>query len=197
MLVDIVLYSGILLIVILPIVAIKKFKQIPQGLAVLVTIITVPVALNFFGMAHISGNPLKNRTFNCSPDSVLRFRPEVFSKGQAVSFEKPDEKSFPSVTLGSVNESQWFMTTITLDIPPVRETAPKTELDITNNLIAFDDAFYNNVIKSVIKCQDFTGNLLYTYNPVNRQDLCYLLNRNKLSDYRECSKEIKAKFEVN
>lgn len=51
--------------------------------------------------------------------------------------------------------------------------------------------------KELINCKEFKYNAVYQINPNDEKSRCYLLNRSKLTDYPECSKGIKAKFEMN
>ena len=55
---------------------------------------------------------------------------------------------------------------------------------------------FNQDIKKIIDCKDFNFSAIHSMSRAGGVDNCYLLNRNKLTDYPECSKEIKAEFGV-
>ena len=49
----------------------------------------------------------------------------------------------------------------------------------------------------LLGCSNFNLSAIYQANTNDEKSRCYLLNRNNLTDYPECSKEIKNKFEMN
>ena len=56
---------------------------------------------------------------------------------------------------------------------------------------------FNQDIKKIIDCKDFNFNAIHSMSRAGGVDNCYLLNRTNRSDYPDCSKAIKAKFEMN
>ena len=58
------------------------------------------------------------------------------------------------------------------------------------------DQFQKQGFKELVNCKEFKYNALYQADPNDYKQSCYLLNRNNLTDYPECSKEIKTEFGI-
>ena len=58
------------------------------------------------------------------------------------------------------------------------------------------DQFQKQGFKELVNCKEFKYNALYQSDFNDEKSRCYILNRSKLTDYPDCSKEIKTEFGI-
>ena len=150
-------------------------------LTVLVTATPIIFCTNYARQIYRSYQSNKIlETINCDSETFY-FVNYYYSPGMAVAKQKKD------YTYKTVNARIAVLTNI-------------GKSDYVVNLIGSTNQEYADFqkqgFKELVNCKEFKYNALYQANPDEDKSRCYILNRSKFNDYPDCSKEIKAEFNV-
>ena len=128
------------------------------------------------------------QTFNCG-DEIFYFSDNPYKNSTVDKKVNQDKKStnrWDVADLIKIERSDYTATYINKSIPD-------SNLDpLTINYYNFQKQGF----KELVNCNEFRYNALYQPAKDTEKNRCYILNRSKLTDYPDCSKEIKTEFGI-